>query len=279
MPRLAPCCLLLLFTFGAAPTAAAENSTKNPVLFTDFDGNGEDLANRLHGHPRLNIAKDAGPDGSDALHAKYVGYDRGSKRIVVRADLKKPGKAYTLCYDVRFDEDFQFVRGGKLHGLGPAKPIAGGRAMKPGGWSARVTFKGDGRLNSYVYHQNKSGKYGESVSSDHPPCQRGKWHAVSLYVKLNSTPAKADGLVRIYRDGEPLITHKGLRFRSRAGRDTLIREFMFSTFHGGHTPPWAPKNEAGEYVNVHARFDNIGVYPGEHVRKKPGVSAESHSAE
>lgn len=36
--------------------------------------------------------------------------------------------AATLVFDVRFDHDFQWMLEGKLHGLGPAKPVTGGRA-------------------------------------------------------------------------------------------------------------------------------------------------------
>jgi hypothetical protein len=39
-----------------------------------------------------------------------------------------------------FDQDWQWVLGGKLHGLGPEQPITGGNERLPTGWSARVTF-------------------------------------------------------------------------------------------------------------------------------------------
>ena len=44
---------------------------------------------------------------------------------------------------------------------------------------------------------------------------------------------------------------------------------MFSTFHGGHSPSWAPKDGNGDYITVRAWFDNIAVYPGKHVRTAP----------
>lgn len=237
-----------------------------PELFTDFEGKGKELAERLAQHERLTVESGAGVDGSAGLRADYVGGERGSDRIVVRHDLGGLAKAMTLCYDVRFAPDFQFVRGGKLHGLGPEDPITGGNPMKPGGWSTRVMFEDGGQLRSYVYHQDKEGKYGESVGTRKPVFQPGKWHSVSLYVRLNSRPDQADGAVHIWVDGKHIVEHRGLRFRARNGKDTLIRQFMFSTFHGGHKPSWAPTNADGEFITVRAWFDNIGVYEGKHVR-------------
>lgn len=244
------------------------------ALFVDFDGRGEQLAARLAHDEHLTIIDGAGVNGSAGLRAEYVGGPKGSARMVLRAKLDEPDEAYTLCYDVRFAEDFQFVRGGKLHGLGPASPITGGRPMQPGGWSARVMFEDEGRLRSYVYHQDKEGKYGDGVGSGKVMFERGVWHAVSLSVKLNSAPDKADGLVRIFVDGKPVVVHGGLRFRARAGQDTLIGRFLFSTFHGGHDPSWAPKDASGRYTTVRARFDNIGIYKGQRVRPKAGGAAE-----
>ena len=42
----------------------------------------------------------------------------------------------------------------------------------------------------------------------------------------------------------------------------LIQRFLISTFHGGSSKSWAPKNEDGSYATVYARFDNFMVYEG-----------------
>ena len=64
--------------------------------------------------------------------------------------------------------------------------------------------------------------------------------------------------------------HDNVQWRAVATKETLINYFLFSTFHGGHTRDWAPKDKEGNSVAVHALFDNIAVYPGKHVRKSPG---------
>ncbi len=257
--------IVLAALLAAATATAAE--TEKPVLAADFEN--PRACARFLKHPHLERAAGAGVGGSAAMKAAYVGYPRGSKRIVFRIGLPAPLAEATLNYDVRFAEDFQFVRGGKLHGLGPARTITGGKPMRPDGWSARLMFKRGGGVNTYTYCQNKSGTYGTGGKRVRRfAFRKGRYHAVSLHVKVND-PAKADGFSHLYIDGEPVVIHNGVRFRAVGGDKTLICKFMFSTFHGGHSPAWAPKDKNGGYATVYAFFDNITVYPGKHVRKGP----------
>lgn len=241
------------------------------VLHEDFESIAKgDLGEVLANDERLEVRDGVGANGGRGLLVTYEGYDRGSRRLTERFPLGVKGDEFSLNYDVRFEQDFQFVKGGKLHGLGPDRPITGGRPMRANGWSARVTFKEKGSIRSYLYCQNKDGQYG--VSLRHPTFrfERGRYYAISLHAKLNSEPEKDDGFARIYVNGELLVDHRGVRFRGSMGDETLISQFMFSTFHGGHEPDWAPKSEDGSYKDVHACFDNISVYRGERIRMDPG---------
>jgi hypothetical protein len=258
---------------GVAPAAAQHSGTA--LLSTDFESRDQALTRKLAGHRHLAIAPDAGVNGSAALKATYVGYPRGSKRIVMSHRLPEAVDQATLQYDVKFAHDFQFVRGGKLHGLGPKRRITGGRAMQPDGWSARVMFRDNRQLASYIYCQNKDGKWGEGIASgDRFRAEKGRYYAVSLHVKLNDPPNQANGLAEIYINGRRIVRHTDIQYRGKGGPETRIQKLLFSTFHGGHEPDWAPKNEAGEYVDVHAWFDNFAVYPGEQIREKPGPPSD-----
>jgi N-sulfoglucosamine sulfohydrolase len=160
---------------------------EKPVLSMDF----EDVlpgspTERLLQHDKLTLAPGEGVNGGTGLRAEYEGYERGSKRIVTHEFLPEPGREFTLNYDVRFDEDFQFVKGGKLLGLGPKRHITGGRPIVPGGWSARVTFKEGGAARLYTYHQDQPGQYGDRPDIDEPlrgvvtrarqrACRCGQW--------------------------------------------------------------------------------------------------------
>lgn len=242
----------------AAPDAPAA------VFFENFESEPFLIQHRL-----LQAAPGEGVDGSTGLRAKYVGEERGSDRIVRRLPLDGELDEATLLYDVRFEEDFQFVRGGKLHGLGPVRPITGGNPIRPDGWSARVTFGPEGRVRTYIYHQDQPGTYGTTRSAADFRFEKGRYHAVSLHVRVND-PDEANGFAHIYVDGELVVEHDELRLRGEGGDDTLINRFLFSTFHGGSSPQWAPTDEEGEYVNVHATFDNFAVFPGKKVRPQPG---------
>ena len=77
-----------------------------------------------------------------------------------------------------------------------------------------------------------------------------------------NTPAqeKSNGHVTVWVDDERLIEHTGLRFRDREG-GSQIQRLLFSTFHGGSSPDWAPRHSDGRYKTDCAYFDNIELIP------------------
>jgi N-sulfoglucosamine sulfohydrolase len=248
--------------------AGYQDKPAEPVLSMDFEsvtpGGPED---HLLQHPKLTLAPGAGVQGSKGLRAEYTSYDRGSERIVRHVFLPEPGPEFSLNYDVSFDEDFQFVRGGKLLGLGPEKHITGGRPIRPEGWSARVTFKDEGGIKLYTYHQDMKGQYGDRGAVQAPfRFEKGRYYSVSLHVRVNDPPEASNGFSRLYVDGRLIEQHENLRLRGAGGEVTMINKFMFSSFHGGHEPEWAPRDKNGNYTTVHATFDNISVHEGEHIR-------------
>ncbi len=176
-----------------ASDCAAEKSA-SPVLFEDFEeADDSGLYAALTGHRLLEAVEGAGVDGGTALLAAYEGYDQGSRRIVLQYPLGESGAEFTLNeYDVRFDEDFQVTRGGKLHGLAPENRVTGGNQVVPEGWSARVNFSGDGGVRSYLYSQRQDGTYGNSVANPDFRFEKGRCHAVSLHVKLKQAPRRIE---------------------------------------------------------------------------------------
>ena len=264
--------VVVLSVLGVSPClAGTERNGPAPICATGFERpDKHGLYQQLKGHDKLDIVEGKGVGGGSALRATYEGFPEGSRRIVSDFKLPKRMGEATLVYDVKFDNNFQFTKGGKLHGLGPDRKITGGNKMKPDGWSARAMWDRSG-LYSYVYSQNKDGKYGERpddrLKFDLP---KNEYISVSIYVKINHPVDKANGVVRIYVNGKGVSEQNGIQFRSVEGEKTGISQLLFSTFHGGNKPSYAPKDKDGNYTDVHAYFDNLAVYEGLRVREKPG---------
>jgi len=247
--------LILLF-------AAMTQSGPDVLMQEDFDTEPDaGLAAGLLDDPEISLAKGQGPDGSDAIRVAYVGYERGSHRVTKIHSLSGTCTSATLSYDVRFDEGFQFVKGGKLHGLSPKTPVTGGQKRMPQGWSARVIFRQNGYAGSYIYDQNVEKKWGVGGKSREQVFFPGCWHRVDFQVQLND-PGQSNGWSRIFVDGHKVQESHGLEYRSQGGPDSLMQRFLFSTFHGGSTPDCAPVDDQGDFKTIYALFDNFLIIEG-----------------
>lgn len=233
------------------------------LLFEEnFNGAKGNLAKRLLRKKQVTLAPGNGPDGSDAIKVAYVGFKSGSERIVMGEGFVggKTAQAATLSFNVMFDQDFQWVKGGKMHGLGPKNSVTGGAPRRPDGWSARMMFKEDGRLTYYVYDQDGSKKSGHAEKRPRKAFRKGKWHHVVYKLALNDV-GKKNGTVDILVDGRSVSRMRKVEFRA-VDKLTLINHFIFATFHGGGSPAWAPKDRSGKFTTVYAYYDNIKVVEG-----------------
>jgi hypothetical protein len=178
-------------------------------------------------------------------------------------DLKGEYDELYMSYWVRFDEDFDFVLGGKLPGLG------GGVSFddRTHEWSGRLMWREDGKAEFYIH---------VPAENDYDPGDRfwwntegfqatfipGCWHHIELHYILN-TPGRFDGLAEGWFDGVKAASYPGFYFRDAPTASARIAWVFFSTFFGGSSSDiWqAVKDE-------HARFDEFIVsttrigYPG-----------------
>ncbi|MEK6233411.1 MAG: hypothetical protein N2C14_01740, partial [Planctomycetales bacterium] len=199
------------------------------LLREGFDAANSPIAARILRNKHVRRAVGGGRKGTDGVRVEYVGSERGSERVVMQFILPTAVTEASLSYDVLFEDDFQFVRGGKLHGLGPADPVVGGEKVEPDGWSARLMFLEQGKLRIYNYHQNLGKKYGEGPTAAKFRFEKNRFYRITHHVRLNDPPSASNGFAHVYVDGERLVENNELRFRAVGGPHTLIRRFLVNT--------------------------------------------------
>lgn len=259
-----------LFSAALLAAGCTEGEPSAPVLVESFDGaRPGPLGAALLAERHVEWVEGQGVGNSGAIRVEYRGNTRGSERVIVNYPLP-PAPRYTLSFDVKFCPGFDFRKGGKLHGLGPARPVAGGNPVTPPRWSARSMFRAKGGLQSYVYSQSMRGKYGDSVVVRDFNFETERYYAISFQVQLNEPSSASNGFVRIYVNGELQVHHENIRFRAVDTDESLISNLLFNTFHGGDDIGWAPRNNDGSLAITCAYFDNFAVHPALLARRRPG---------
>ena len=158
-----------------------------------------------------------------------------------------------LRYSVRFSEDFDFVKGGKLPGLFGGDGNSGGNIPDgTDGFSTRLMWRGDGDGEVYAYLPT-SEDYGTSIGRGSWQFQPGTWYQIEQAVTLNH-PERSDGQIQLWVNGERVIDESGLTFRSV--ESLQIEGLFFSTFFGGGDASWATPRDV--YVDF-AEFSVTAV--------------------
>lgn len=216
----------------------------------------ENFEDELGGEPWLGRdfteVVDCGSQGK-CVRVAYKPDSRGSPRVTRNFALP-PATEYTLTYRLQFEQGFEFVKGGKLPGLGPKEPTTGCADTVPDGWSSRLMWRREGSAVIYLYHQDREERCGDDVEGE-GQFSVGVWHDVALHVRVN-TPGKPDGFAELYLDGVSVSRREGVVFRNSAGEATEIGSLMFHTFFGGSDSSWSPSK------TVFARYDDFAVAPG-----------------
>ncbi|WP_077662129.1 polysaccharide lyase [Salinivibrio proteolyticus] len=229
-----------------------------PVFAESFDSSLSDFALSLFDNALIERAEAGGVNNSTGIQVNYEGYERGSRRVLDKKALP-PASRYSLSFNVEFCEDFKFVRGGKLHGLGPLRAITGGREMTDDGWSVRLSFGSAGTLSTYIYHQDIPGTYGDSWRVPNFTFIPGQYYHLQLVVQVNQPASVSNGMVEVWIDGEQRMVIDNLRLRASDSTDSYIQHLLFSTFHGGSDDTWAPKDDAGNFTTECAYFDDFMI--------------------
>jgi hypothetical protein len=202
---------------------------------------------------RAHIVRDEDPARGKVLRVFYpqgaVGPATGGIQFLTGL---APAEEYWLSYRVKFEEGFDFSKGGKLPGLtsGGSKYTGGKRPTAGEGWSARYMWHAGGKAVVYLYYVDMPGIWGDGIRLPEVTFVPGRWHQLTQHIRLNA-PDQADGVLEVWFDGRQVLSRNDLRFR--LGRLGLIDSFFFSTFHGGSSPDYAPKTDC------YARFDDFTI--------------------
>ncbi len=199
---------------------------------------------------RASIEEDT--EHGKILKVKFPKGTVGPKQGGIQFDKPLPqSEDYYLDYYVKFADGFDFVKGGKLPGLtsGGEKYTGGTHPTKGEGWSARFMWSEGNKIIVYFYHMDMKGKWGDVIHTN-KVFSTGKWHRITQHLKMN-TGKKFNGVMEVWVDGEKVVDNSKVRYRLAPLGD--IDSFYFSTFHGGNTKDWAPKNNSFIY------FDNFKV--------------------
>ncbi|MFN3403550.1 MAG: polysaccharide lyase [Cytophagaceae bacterium] len=155
-----------------------------------------------------------------------------------------------FSYTVRFKENFQYNKGGKLPGLyGGAANSGGNIPTGYDGFSTRFMWRQEGIGELYAYLPS-SKQWGTQIASAKWTFPDGTWHTIQHQVKLND-PDKSNGIIKVWIDGYLMHEERDLLFRKT---DSLkINGIFFSTFFGGNDTTWASPEDT--YID----FDDFVV--------------------
>lgn len=176
------------------------------------------------------------PAGSwNPADTKRAGLAQGGTQFFAPAQPLRAESAY-LRYYVKFADNFDFVKGGKLPGLYGGAGNTGGKVPNgEDGFSTRYMWLGGGRGEVYAYLPT-SKIWGTPLLKGDWGFRPGRWYCLEQYLQLN-TPGKNDGVVSVWLDNRLLGVENGLLFRTN--QQLKIDGLLFSTFFGGAEPDWA----------------------------------------
>lgn len=245
--------IVLLVFYAGTPVSASQDAEFMHFIVEDFQS--YEVRQSWPGVKEAIVTKDCGLGelNNKCIRVRHVPSDNGTPWLAKQIKIPK-SKHTILSYDLFFEEDFEFVQGGKLPGLTSEIPGTGCRDLSPSSWSARPMWRSQGRLENYYYSQNRSNYCGEGETSTDFKFTKGSWYHIDVNVKLNSNGTEPDGHFVISIDGKVIVASHGLKFRSEFDESSLINILYFDSFFGGNDPSWSPSKR------VFARYDNFEIY-------------------
>ncbi|KAF7361879.1 hypothetical protein MVEN_00532400 [Mycena venus] len=165
-----------------------------------------------------------------------------------------------LSYEVAFDKNFDWVKGGNFRGLRGGKSdtgcSGGNESTGLDCFSTRIMWRVNGQGEAYAYIPSPNNlcseknvicndDFGISLSRGSFTFQSGQWNHVALLVQLNNPVDVANGNVEVYFNNVQAFAQQDLQIR--ASDSVTAGGLYFSTFFGGSDSSWATPNETHTY--------------------------------
>ncbi|KAJ8463817.1 hypothetical protein ONZ45_g17452 [Pleurotus djamor] len=263
------------------PTATQSNAdTQNLIVQQWSLGKGriQDGADKLNfvsdPYPNASVsgaANNSGPVLEATYPAGSFSHETGGAQFynLWNTSDGSPFQSMMVSYEVAFEEDFDWVKGGKLPGLrgglNSTGCSGGNEANGRDCFSARLMWRRSGHGEAYLYVPRSNNicsdrsfqcndDFGISVSRGSFVLTAGRWHRITIVAQLNNPTNVANGNFLVYFNDDEVIRQEKLQFRSA---DSLhINGFFFSTFFGGSDSSWATP------VTTHTYYRNITLWGG-----------------
>lgn len=194
---------------------------------------------------RTVIVADPADPANRALRVTYPAGRIGGNSAMTFTTRFASAKSYWLQYRVMFAPGFEWVKGGKLPGLGGGDFPTG--CLKDGsfdGFTTRLMWRAEGSGWAYLYHPGKKDDCGDNYGIGH--FEAGQWHTVTQHVVLNDV-GKTNGVLVQYIDGAEVLRMQDREWRRSDA--VMIDGIKMDTFFGGATLDWAPGTDQTIYFD------------------------------
>jgi len=164
-----------------------------------------------------------------------------------------PSSSACFSYLVRFPNNFDFVRGGKLPGMWLGQIGANGGRNLDDGFSSRFMWRDSGNAEVYLYiprNQTReyynmtldNNRFGNSLWRGLINLRLNIWNNMTMCIRVNNFNSY-DGIIKVIVNNVTLEYNK-LKWNNN---NELISGLMMNTFFGGSDISWAPDEDTATY--------------------------------
>ena len=191
------------------------------------------------------VTRNGAPSGGAQFYSQFYG------RLNLDGD-RSFQDHLRLRYFLRFSDDFEFVKGGKLPGFYGGVGNSGGDIPNGrDGFSSRLMWRKNGAGEVYAYLPS-SKDFGTSIGRGSWTFKPGVWYQVEQEIKLND-PTKSNGWVKVWIDNSLVLNQSKLKWRTDSS--LTIDGIFFSTFFGGGDASWSTQKD------VYIDFAEFAIVP------------------